>query len=52
VPALEDRPTRAAALASGVAVIVLDPLPMRLSLVCAGLIGIATGLIVEARGKR
>ena len=52
VPALHDRPTRAAALASGVAVIALDPLPMRLSLICAGLIGIATGLVVEARARR
>jgi predicted branched-subunit amino acid permease len=52
VPALEDRPTRAAALAAGVAVIALDPLPMRLSLICAGLIGIATGLAMEGRGKR
>jgi len=52
VPALNDGPTRSAALAAGVAVVVLDPLPMRLSLICAGLIGIATGLLVEARGKR
>jgi 4-azaleucine resistance transporter AzlC len=52
VPALTDGPTRAAALASGVAVVVLDPLPMRLSLICAGLIGIATGLVAERRGRR
>ena len=41
VPALDDGPTRIAALAAAVAVVALDPLPMRLSLVCAGLIGIA-----------
>jgi 4-azaleucine resistance transporter AzlC len=52
VPALNDRTMRAVALASGVAVIILDPLPMRLSLICAGLTGIAVGLLVERRGKR
>jgi len=52
VPALEDGPTRIAALASAVAVIALDALPMRLSLVCAGLIGIAAGLLTESRTAR
>jgi predicted branched-subunit amino acid permease len=51
VPALEDRATRVAALASGAAVMALDALPMRLSLVCAGLIGIAAGTIAEARRR-
>ncbi len=50
VPALEDRSTRIAALASGVAVVALDALPMRLSVICAGLIGIAAGLL-SARGR-
>jgi 4-azaleucine resistance transporter AzlC len=45
VPALEDGPMRVAALASAVAVIGLDALPMRLSLICAGLIGIAAGIL-------
>jgi 4-azaleucine resistance transporter AzlC len=45
VPALEDRSTRIAALAAGIAVVALDALPMRLSLVCAGLIGIAAGML-------
>jgi predicted branched-subunit amino acid permease len=49
VPALDDRPTRVAALAAGVAVVVLDPLPLRLSLICAGLVGIAAGMIAESR---
>jgi predicted branched-subunit amino acid permease len=49
VPALEDGATRAAALAAGVAVVALDTLPMRLSLICAGLIGIAAGMIIESR---
>ena len=49
VPTLDDRSTRIAAFAAGVAVVALDALPMRLSLICAGLIGIAAGLIAEAR---
>jgi predicted branched-subunit amino acid permease len=49
VPALEDGATRTAALAAGVAVVALDALPMRLSLVCAGLVGIGAGLLAEAR---
>lgn len=52
VPAIEDRATRLAAAASAVAVIALDALPMRLSLICAGLIGIAVGLLAETRGPR
>ena len=49
VPALEDRSTRIAALAAGIAVVALDALPMRLSLVCAGLIGIAAGMLAGSR---
>jgi predicted branched-subunit amino acid permease len=45
VPALDDRSTRVAALAAGVAVVAFDALPMRLSLVCAGLVGIAAGAV-------
>ncbi|MBK7742592.1 MAG: AzlC family ABC transporter permease [Betaproteobacteria bacterium] len=50
VPALDDGPTRVAALAAAVAVVVLDPLPMRLSLVCAGVVGIVAGLAAGRRG--
>lgn len=49
VPALEDGPTRIAALAAGIAVVALDSLPMRLSLICAGLVGIVAGMIAGAR---
>jgi predicted branched-subunit amino acid permease len=52
MPALEDGPTRIAALASGVAVVALDALPMRLSVICAGLIGIVAGLVSERRRTR
>jgi predicted branched-subunit amino acid permease len=51
VPTLEDRSTRIAALAAGVAVVALDALPMRLSLICAGLVGIAAGMISETRRR-
>jgi predicted branched-subunit amino acid permease len=51
VPALEDGPTRLAALAAAVAVVALDALPMRLSLICAGVIGIAAGLAAERRRR-
>ncbi|HVN35130.1 MAG TPA: AzlC family ABC transporter permease [Casimicrobiaceae bacterium] len=51
LPTLEDHSMRIAALASGVAVVALDALPMRLSLVCAGLIGIAAGIISQRRAR-
>jgi len=51
VPTLEDRSTRIAAFAAAVAVVALDALPMRLSLICAGLIGIAAGMIAEMRAR-
>jgi predicted branched-subunit amino acid permease len=50
VPALTDRASRIAALAAGVSVIALDPLPLRLSLICAGMIGIVAGMIAERSG--
>ena len=52
VPALEDGPTRIAALVAGIAVVALDTMPMRLSVICAGLIGIAAGLASERRRAR
>jgi len=52
VPALNDGPTRVAALVAAVAVYALDSLPMRLSLVCAGLLGIAAGLLAERQRRR
>lgn len=52
VPVLRDGSSRFAALAAGIAVVVLDSLPMRLSLICAGMIGIAAGMIAETRRSR
>ena len=49
VPVLRDSSSRIAALVAAIAVVALDSLPMRLSLICAGLIGIAAGMIAEAR---
>jgi len=49
VPTLREGSMRIAALSAAVAVVALDPLPMRLSLICAGLVGIAAGMIAEAR---
>jgi len=51
VPVLRDGPTRVAALTAGFAVVALDALPMRLSLICAGLVGIAAGMIAETRRR-
>jgi hypothetical protein len=49
VPTLDDRSTRVAAFVAAVAVVALDALPMRLSLICAGLVGIAAGMIAGRR---
>jgi predicted branched-subunit amino acid permease len=46
-PLLRDRVTLLVVVATGVAAIALDAMPMRLSLICAGLIGIATGVVAD-----
>jgi predicted branched-subunit amino acid permease len=52
-PLLRDRVTFLVVIAAGVAAIVLDQMPMRLSMICAGLIGIGTGALVDTiRGQR
>ena len=51
-PLLRDRVTLLVVVAAGAAAIVLDAMPMRLSLICAGLIGIATGVVADTlRGR-
>jgi predicted branched-subunit amino acid permease len=51
-PLLRDRVTLLVVAVAAVAVIVLDDMPMRLSLICAGLIGIAAGVIADTmRGQ-
>jgi predicted branched-subunit amino acid permease len=51
-PLLRDRVSLLVTVVAGVAVIALDDMPMRLSLICAGLIGIAAGVAADTvRGK-
>ncbi|HEY8243269.1 MAG TPA: AzlC family ABC transporter permease [Casimicrobiaceae bacterium] len=51
-PLFRTVPAIAAGLVAGVAVIALDALPMKLSLVAAGLIGIVAGTIVDLMRER
>jgi hypothetical protein len=46
-PLLRDRVILLVVFTTAVAVIALDDMPMRLSLICAGLIGIAAGVMVD-----
>jgi 4-azaleucine resistance transporter AzlC len=46
-PLLRDRVTIVVFLVAAVAVVVLDALPMRMSLICAGLLAIVCGLLAE-----
>jgi 4-azaleucine resistance transporter AzlC len=51
-PLLRDRVALLVAVVAGIAAIVLDDMPMRLSMICAGLIGIAAGVVVDTvRGQ-
>jgi predicted branched-subunit amino acid permease len=51
-PLLRERVALLVAIVSGVSAIALDALPMRLSLICAGLIGIAAGALADTvRGR-
>lgn len=51
-PLLRDFPTILAAVVAGIAVIVLDGLPMKLNLIAAGLIGIAAGTLADLARAR
>ncbi len=51
-PALHSVSHLGAALAAGIAVLVLAALPMKLNLIVAGLVGIATGVALETLGSR
>ena len=46
-PTLTDRPTWAAALTAGISAVALAWLPLKLSLLCAAVLGIAAGIITE-----
>jgi 4-azaleucine resistance transporter AzlC len=47
VPLLHDRVSLIVLAVSAVAVVALDPMPLRLSMICAGLLGIAAGVIAD-----
>ena len=54
VPLLRDRVSLLVFAVSGIAVVALDAMPLRMSMICAGLLGIAAGMIgdrtMRARG--
>jgi 4-azaleucine resistance transporter AzlC len=53
VPLLHDRASLIVLAVSAVAVVALDAMPLRLSMICAGLLGIAAGVIADkARQNR
>jgi predicted branched-subunit amino acid permease len=52
VPALKDRPAVVAAVTGGLAALVFYPLPYKLGLVAAALVGIGTGLWSEIKWQR
>jgi predicted branched-subunit amino acid permease len=47
VPLLHDRVSLIVLAVSAVAVVALDAMPLRLSMICAGLLGIAAGVIAD-----
>ncbi|MCB9100492.1 MAG: AzlC family ABC transporter permease [Anaerolineales bacterium] len=51
IPYLKNRPMVAAVVAAGVVALVAQPVPHKLGLMIATLVGIATGMIVEQWGK-
>lgn len=52
VPALKDRPAALAAITAGVTALVAYPLPYKLGIILAALIGIAAGWVSEARWSK
>ena len=48
IPALKDRAVWAAAAAAGLAAVAASGLPLRLGLIVAAVVGIATGMLVES----
>ena len=51
-PALRNAPTILAAVVAGIAVLVLDGMPMKLNLIVAGVLGIAAGTIADIGRER
>jgi len=51
VPAVQNRPTLVAALVSGVTAVVASGLPYGLNIICAALLGIGAGLLLDTKGE-
>jgi predicted branched-subunit amino acid permease len=49
-PLLGDRSTLVVVVVAAVAAVALDPMPMRLSMICAGLLGIVAGVVADRLG--
>ena len=49
-PLLRDRPTLVVIIVSAVSAVALDAMPMRLSMICAGLLGIFAGVVADRIG--
>jgi predicted branched-subunit amino acid permease len=49
MPLLRDRVSLLVFVATAIAAIMLDAMPLRLSMICAGLLGIAAGVVADAR---
>jgi len=49
-PLLRDRSTLVVVAVVGIAAITLDAMPMRLSMICAGLLGIVAGVVADRAG--
>lgn len=49
-PLLRDRSTLVVVAVAGIAVVALDAMPMRLSMICAGLLGIVAGVVADRAG--
>ena len=52
MPLLHDRVSVLVFAVTAVAAVVLDAMPLRLSMICAGLLGIAAGMIADTRRSR
>jgi predicted branched-subunit amino acid permease len=49
-PLLRDRPTLVVIIVSAVSAVALDAMPMRLSMICAGVLGIFAGVVADRIG--
>jgi predicted branched-subunit amino acid permease len=52
IPLLRDRVSLLVFAVTAIAAVVLDAMPLRLSMICAGLLGIAAGVIADSIGEK